>query len=49
MDCGGMFCGWLHPERQGGAVMDIWYKFALVCALIAAIGLWAGLSKDKRP
>jgi hypothetical protein len=27
--------------------MDIWYKFAIMCALIAAIGLWAGLTKDK--
>ena len=29
--------------------MDIWHKFALVCALVAAIGLWAGLGKDKQP
>jgi len=27
--------------------MDIWYQFALVCGIIIAVGLWAGLSKDK--
>jgi hypothetical protein len=28
--------------------MNIWLTFALGCAVIAGIGLWAGLSKDKR-
>jgi len=30
---------------MGGTKMNIWYTFALGCAVIAAIGLWAGLSK----
>ena len=29
--------------------MSIWYTFALGCAVIIGIGLWAGLSKDKQP
>ena len=40
-----LFCCRVYIKRMGGEVMDIWYKFALACGLIAAIGLWAGLSK----
>ena len=29
--------------------MNIWLTFALGCGIIAAIGMWAGLTKDKRP
>jgi hypothetical protein len=29
--------------------MSIWHTFALGCAVIIFVGLWAGLSKDKQP
>ena len=32
---------------MGEETMNIWYMFALLCGAIIAIGLWAGLSKDK--
>ena len=29
--------------------MNIWYMFAVFCAAVIGVGLWAGLSKDKNP
>ena len=33
----------LRLYRMGGKKMNIWLLFALVCAGIAAFGVWAGL------
>jgi hypothetical protein len=34
---------------MGGEKMNIWYSFALFCGAIIAIGLWAGLTREKHP
>ena len=48
MDRFRLLCRRVHTWRTGWEVMSIWYTFAPACGLIAAIGLWAGLSKDKQ-
>lgn len=32
---------------MGGTKMNVWFLFALLCAGVAAVDLWAGLSKHN--
>jgi len=46
--CGSSFLETSDDRRTVRRVMDIWYQFAIVCGLIAAVGFLAAWSKYKK-